>query len=166
MSHYRSLFLGDLQVLVRRGVLAEHEIPDTAPATSHKNLATSVGTLIALIRARWKDIESRTAITEAELAEAHFAMRELLFISTTRDLGPVTVSKASVVRQRAFTLLLKVYEELRRCFSFLRWYERDVDRFAPSLYQSQRTRTRKRKPKPEPSADAPDVTPGEVGASD
>jgi hypothetical protein len=125
-------------------VIAPTDIPDMGTPNSFKNLANSVGAMLSLIRVRWADIKSRTAITEEELEEAFQATDRLSLVVLSRDFGPAAVSRATAVRQRAFTLLSKTYEELVRCFTFLRWYDGDVDKFTPSLYRSQRTRSERR----------------------
>jgi len=51
-------------------------------------------------------------------------------------------SDASDTRQRAFSLLVTAYDEVRRAVTFVRWAENDVDAFAPSLY----AKSRKRRP--------------------
>ena len=42
------------------------------------------------------------------------------------------------MRQRAFTLLVRSYDEIRRAVVFVRWAEADADAFAPSLYTKSR----------------------------
>ena len=49
---------------------------------------------------------------------------------------------ANDTRQRAFTLLVTAYDEVRRAVTFVRWAEGDADAFAPSLY----AKSRKRRP--------------------
>lgn len=62
-----------------------------------------------------------------------------------RDLKEVAAS--TLVRQQAFTLFVKAYDEVRRAVSFLRWKERDADTIAPSLYGA-RNGTRARQDEP------------------
>ena len=49
-------------------------------------------------------------------------------------------------KRRIFTLLVRAYDQARRIFTFVRWNQGDVDRFAPSLYVK-RTPARRRKDK-------------------
>jgi hypothetical protein len=51
-----------------------------------------------------------------------------------REQGPAVVVETARIRQQAFTLLVKAYDETRRAVSFLRWREGDADTIAPSLY--------------------------------
>jgi hypothetical protein len=155
VSRYRTIFLADLQALARRGLIADSDIPDVGTPNSFKNLAYEVGAMISLIRSRWAELQTRTAITEAELDDAQETTQRLAFVVVTREFGPAAVSRASAVRQRIFTLLSKIYDELVRCFTYLRWYERDLEKFTPSLYKAQRTRSDKRDSQPQQSESAP-----------
>jgi hypothetical protein len=44
------------------------------------------------------------------------------------------VADAADQRQRAYTLLLKTYDQVRRVVTFLRWESEDAEKFAPSLW--------------------------------
>src|SRR5262249_25645678 len=66
-----------------------------------------------------------------------------------------SVSVASDERQRAFTLLLRAYDNARRAVSFLRWHEGDADTLVPSLYTGRGSRNSK--PDEEPTEPAPSV---------
>jgi hypothetical protein len=54
---------------------------------------------------------------------------------------PVQVSVATSERQRAFTLLVKTYDGVRRALTYLRWEMKDVEKFAPSLWTGRGRRT-------------------------
>jgi hypothetical protein len=51
-----------------------------------------------------------------------------------REHTPLSASEATQVRNRAYTLAYREYEEVRRGITFLRWYERDFDTIVPSLH--------------------------------
>jgi hypothetical protein len=56
----------------------------------------------------------------------------------SREQAPAAIDEASNNRQRAFTLLLTAYSQVRRAITYLRWNEGDADSIAPSLYAARR----------------------------
>lgn len=79
----------------------------------------------------------------------------------TMLLADATVSEAADVRQRAFTLFVRTYDELRRAMSYLRWHEDDVDSIIPSLWSGKAQRKRDAAdPGPEPTP-APSPSPSD-----
>ena len=59
-------------------------------------------------------------------------------------------------RARAFTLLVRAYDDCRQAASYLRWREGDVDDFAPSLRPKPR---RGKSGPPEPAPGQPPAAP-------
>jgi hypothetical protein len=51
-----------------------------------------------------------------------------------RDQGPAVVAEATDQRLRAFTLMLRTYEEARAAIGYLRRREEDAESIAPTLY--------------------------------
>jgi hypothetical protein len=51
-----------------------------------------------------------------------------------REQSPAVVAAASEARLRAFTQLIRLYEDARRAVAYLRAAEGDADTIAPSLY--------------------------------
>ncbi len=132
-------------------------VPETGTPNSHKNLAYGVGALVSLLRDNWTRISARTALTVEELDEAQTLSQRLAVSVVVRERGPDAVGKAALVRKQTFTMLFRIYDELRRAFSFLRWKEKDMDDFCPSLYVNQRPRPNQRKK--EDAVQTPGATP-------
>ena len=44
------------------------------------------------------------------------------------------------LRNRALSLLVQVYGEVRRMMSYVRWWQQDIDAIAPSLWAGRRSR--------------------------
>ena len=57
-----------------------------------------------------------------------------------RDQG--SDSPSADLRQRAHTLLVTTYDQVRRMLTFLRWAEGDVERIAPSFWRARGGRKR------------------------
>ena len=57
---------------------------------------------------------------------------------------PATAAAESAEqRDRAFTLFIRCYDQIRRAILFLRWEQDDADTIAPSLYPGYPRRMRK-----------------------
>ena len=54
------------------------------------------------------------------------------------------------LRDRAYTLVVETYDEIRRALNYVRWAEDDADEIAPSLYAG---RAHRRAPKEDPETD-------------
>jgi hypothetical protein len=95
-----------------------------------------------VLRESWSKIEGKTAINQEELNQARLRADELLTAVGLREQGPPAASQTARTRQRAFTLLVQAYNQVRRAVSYLRWDDRDLDAIAPSLYERRSPRRR------------------------
>lgn len=116
--------------------------------------ANDLVALAALFSQSWSDVHDKTAITEAQVDEAALLGPRLL-LALAEDPLPNEADHANDLRQRAFSLLVRSYDEIRHAVAYVRRAEGDVDAFAPSLY----TKSRKARPNGtapvEPVADDP-----------
>jgi hypothetical protein len=99
-----------------------------------RNISTDVFHLVEAIRARWTDIESKSAITQQELDRAERLQQRLNRLLGLKDQQTPDINAASEQRRRALTLLLRAYDEVRRAITYLRWKTNDIDDIAPSLF--------------------------------
>jgi hypothetical protein len=95
--------------------------------------------LVAMFRERWCDIQARTIATRTTLQEAEGLALKSLAALGQRGRAPPALIAAARVRQLIFTLLVRSYAQARNALRYLRRWQRDVDRIAPSLY-SRRSR--------------------------
>lgn len=130
-----------LDVLLRAGhALSDAGLLPAEPLQTYRKqpgyrpLAVDTLALVAQLRERWTAISARTALTRAQLDAADLDARKLLEALGERDAFEREASRATVLRQRAFTLFARAYEEVRRGALYLRWYHGDADKLAPSLY--------------------------------
>lgn len=152
-SALREQLLTDATALARRGLIAGQALDSLKGPIGHRNLAFDLSALSSVLRASWSTLEGKTAIVLGELEQARFFADQLLTAVGLREQGPSAVSASALTRQRAFTLLVKAYDQARRGLSYLRWDEGDLDRIAPSLYE--RRATRRRHSEPEQVTEAP-----------
>lgn len=135
------------RLLVAADALAHAELIDGAKldeiraGNGHLDLATDLIALGATFDLSWERVASKTAIDRSQVERASALGTELLGALGARDHAANRVAPEALDRRnRAFTLLVRAYDDARRALAYLRWNEDDVDMIAPSLY----TRTRKR----------------------
>lgn len=100
--------------------------------------ANDLVALAALFSQSWDVIHDKTAITREQVDEAALLGPSLLVALAEAPLPKS--DDASDARQRAFSLLVSAYDEVRRAITFVRWAEDDADTYAPSLYAKSRRR--------------------------
>lgn len=142
-TELRETLLTDAQALVRRGLVDAQQLVELKGPVGYKNLATDLNVLANVLRASLTEIVGKSAITEAELDRATRLQQRLIRLIGLREQGTPGVADASLLRQRAFTCLVRAYDSARRAVTFLRWDTADVDSIAPSLYAGRGNSKRK-----------------------
>jgi hypothetical protein len=130
----RELLLSDATALAKRGLVNGERLKELKGPQGYRNIAIDIVVLDALFKERWAVIASKTALTSAELAAAVKVADDLVTAIGQREQAPVVVTVATDYRQRAFSLLVRAYDQARRAIGFLRWDKGDLEDIAPSLY--------------------------------
>jgi hypothetical protein len=133
-SQFREQLLSDSNALARRGLLDGKRLADLKGGTGYLNIASDVGVLVRMLRERWSEVASKSAILPAELDEAEQLSEQITIAYAERTRQSVQVTKAADDRQRAYTLLLEAYDQARRAVIYVRWDQDDADKIAPSLW--------------------------------
>ena len=128
----------DVTYFTRYGLIAAGRLDAIRNLKGYKNIAFDLLALVKILRESWASIEGKSPLTSAELTEAYGLAMQLLEAAGEKEHGASSSSEAGLMRQRAFTLFVKTYDEIRRIAVFLRWHEGDADEFAPSLYAGRR----------------------------
>jgi hypothetical protein len=115
--------------------------------------------LAALIRDVWPKIAGKTMLQASELDQAETLADRIVTAVGHREQGPAVVATAAEDRQRAFTLFLNTYNQVRRAVHFLRWDQGDADAIVPSLYAVGRSARRKGEETEEPAPSANSTKP-------
>ena len=139
----RETLLADATALARRGLLDGGRLNELKGVRGHKNLAFDLSTLAALIREVWPKIAGKTLLLAGELDQAETLADRIVTAVGQREQGPAVVATAAADRQRAFSLFLNAYNQVRRAVHFLRWDQSDADAIVPSLYAVGRSPRRK-----------------------
>jgi hypothetical protein len=142
----RDLLHSDVLALVRRGLLSGEPFRNVKKQNGHRPLATDLGVLASTLLGKFALIQGKTAITKEELNKAVELSDKLAEAIGLKARAPADTDEAAVIRRKAYTLFLKVYEDVRVAVMYVRRHEGDGDSFAPSLYAVRAAHARKREP--------------------
>jgi hypothetical protein len=133
----RAQLVRDLRALAARGLVRSAYL-DTlklAGPNGYRALPFDLMAVAAVIREHWQAIDGKTGISPSELDAAEQLAEQLLVAIGQRDHPPVRRSEAADLRQRAFSLFVNTYDEIRIGVMWTRRKQRDVDEVMPSLYR-------------------------------
>ena len=130
----RDLLNAEISVQVKRGAIDDKQLDQLRGGVSYRNIALDLLLLVFLLQQHWDVIGGRTMSTLEELTEAQVLGRALFDAVNGRERTSGEVIKATSDRSRAFMLLVRAYDEVRRAAVYLRWHEGDADTLVPSLY--------------------------------
>jgi hypothetical protein len=154
VARMREMLLAEAKALVHRGLVSDAQLGQLKGANGYRNTATDLHVLANVLEGVWPQIEGKTLTTMQDLELASRMATRLLRIVGLRDQGPALVAEATDRRVRAYTLLLVVYDDVRRAVAYLRSSQGDADDIAPALHPG--------RPRPKKGeAQVPAVTPAE-----
>lgn len=139
----RDQLRSDANVLARRGFVDSKRLAELKGGTGYLNVGSDIGVLVCILRERWSEIETKSAIQSFELEEAEQLHERITFAVAERTSVSTVMAAATDDRQRAFVLLVRAYDQARRAVSYLRWGERDRAKMLPSLWTARGGRTKK-----------------------
>jgi hypothetical protein len=132
-SELREKLVAEAKALVDAGLLSGAPLAELPGGSGYKNTATDLRVLTSLLQAAWARIEDETSMTAASLEEASRLATRLLRVAAARGKGPSRVAEAIELRLRAYTALLRAYDDARRAVTYLRSEFGDADMISPSL---------------------------------
>jgi len=124
------------------------------------NLAEDLELLSRAMLANWDKINGKALTPVEDVKTASRIGLRLTRMIGLREQGPARLAAATELRLRAFTLVLRTYDETREAIRYLRRREGDLDDIAPSLYPG-----RSRRRMPDAVEPAQPVTPGSTSSS-
>lgn len=129
------------EALAHAELVDGERLAEIRSGTGHLDLATDLIALGALFEVNWEQVESKTFVEYAQVDEASRLGTALLVALGAKNHVANRVSPEVVDRKhRAFTLLVRAYDDARRALTYLRWHDGDVDLVAPSLYKRPKRR--------------------------
>jgi len=118
---------------------------------------------VSVFRGNWDAIRGKTACTTEELDRAEKLATRMLRLVGLREQAPAMTAAWSDTRTRAFPLLLRHYDAVRRAVAYLGWNQGDADAIAPSLYAGPKGKAAKSEAEAEePAATQPAQPPAPV----
>ncbi len=138
----RDKLLVNAQSLASMGLINSERLKNVKVAPGYRALASDVLTLDTVFRENWAQVAGKTPFSQADLHAAGSLALELVAAVGQREQAPVLVGEAALMRQKAFTLFVRAYDEARRAVLYLRAKAGDADSIAPSLYLGRAGRRR------------------------
>ena len=148
--------------LEERGLIPPGSLKECQGRPGVQNISTELGLLVTVLREAWTSIQGKCAIEEAELERARRISQALLRHITMKEEASAQLAKAKELRARIFTLALRCYEQVRRAVQYVRYFEKDAEEFAPSVYGGRQIRRAEEEPA---QAQEPAASKGEGAAS-
>jgi hypothetical protein len=133
-SGRRAALKSDAMNLALHGLLNRDAVTSLKGEVGFRNVGYDLLSLVAIYREAWERIEGRTAVLAADLDRAEIIAGQLLELAALREARRVTDPNIADSRHRAFTLMHKAYNQVRRALVFLRWETGDASKIAPPLY--------------------------------
>jgi hypothetical protein len=155
-NNVRETLLADANALASHGLIDSAQFSQLKGANGYKNVAQDLQILSKVMQENWQAIQRKCATTADDLQTAYLLSARLMRIVGLREQGPALLAAASDQRLRAFTVLLRAYDEARRAVSYLRAREGDADSIAPALHPGRP----RRRAVDEPVTGGADVTAG------
>ncbi|WP_437895979.1 hypothetical protein [Sorangium sp. So ce124] len=154
-SALRADLLVAAEALAHKGYVDADRVAEIRSGNGHLDTANDLVALGALFGEAWDAVKNRTTVEWADVERASKLGPELLVALGARNQPGLPTPRAADPadrRARAFTLLVRAYDQCRRGVTYLRWAEGDHDAIAPSLFAS-RGGARRAGPAKEEAAD-------------
>lgn len=163
-ANLRGILQADAEALARRGLFQPEKLAGLKGGSGYRNLAQDLQALATELTALLPTIQGKTATSAEDLQAAAQMSTRLTRIVGVREQSPAVLAALAEERLRAFTFLIKVYEEARAAIGYLRRHQEDAEDIVPNLYTG-KAQKKKDGPADGESTPAP-TTPGTpVGAS-
>jgi hypothetical protein len=159
----RELLVANVQALAKHALVDGKVLKELKGAVGYRNLAVDLSGMAEVLRQSWPSIADKTALTASDLERADRLAQQLVKGVGLKQQAPAVIAETAQERQRAFSLYVRAYDQVRRAASYLRWTENDVDQICPSLYAG-RTTAKRKTDSEETDEGSTDVTPADTDA--
>jgi len=155
----RDLMMASKTVLEKHGLVQGDYLEALKGAPGYRNLSHDLSALVRFYRDNWAQIAGKTPLALSDVDRASVIAGRLLTGASVRQGTPAEIEASALLRQQAFTLFVKAYDEVRRVVTFLRWKEDDADEIAPSIYTGRNNGGRRKTPREQPPVEPAGATP-------
>jgi hypothetical protein len=142
LSSVRDQLLASASSLASVRLIDGERLKNVKKVTGYRALASDVLTLCTVLKEEWPRVEGKTPFTQADLVRISTLALEFVNVIGLREQAPVIAGEAALIRQKAFTLFVRAYDEARRAVHYLRAKAGDGESIAPSLYAGRGGRRR------------------------
>jgi hypothetical protein len=163
----RARLLQFLNTCAERRFVDKARFSQLRGTNGYRNVASDLGVLTSVALDMPAFAEFERLLPPGELRRADLLGRQLLTIAGKHEVRSEELSAAREMRARAFTLLIRSYNEVRRGVAYVRAEQGDAEAFAPTLFGKaprRRSRAQKAKPDAESSNVFVDESPEKVDA--
>mgnify|MGYP001218694807 CR=1 FL=1 len=123
------------EALAHRNLVDPKHVAQIRSGQGHIDMAGDLVALATLFANNWDAVSNKTAVTLEEVERAAVLGPQLLAAIGIQQQGlDRSPTQLADQRRRAFTLLVRAYDECRRAVTYLRWAEGDVAALVPSLF--------------------------------
>jgi hypothetical protein len=137
----RDAMLGQVAYLVHAGVVDPERLGPIRRAAGYKRSSGELLALVGIVRECWHLLDGKLLLTAAQLDDAELLVKRMADAVAERDRLAAQRVEAKLMRQRAFTLFVHTYSQVRRALTYLLWNDPDLlEATCPSLYSGQRGR--------------------------
>ena len=154
----RDRLVGDATMLGRRNLVDAKRLAQVQGGTGYLNVASDLATVVGVLRDSWAAVKGKCPIEESELDAADELYRRMTMASASRAQASEKAAAWGDERQRAYTLLVKAYDQARRAALYLRWAQDDADSVVPSLWKGRGARPGTKEPVVTPPVDGDEPT--------
>ncbi len=148
---------------VDAGFFHRANVDEIRSTGSYRGVSFEIISLVQLFSDHWAEIAAKSLLSREEILAASAVADRLTAQVAERDARPKATAAATLVRDKAFTLLVRHYDEVRRAVGYLRWNAGDADTLAPSLYAGRNNGNHKApKPSDVAVAEAATTTPAKA----
>ena len=129
----RATLRAEARAWVARGYLAPQQLAALSKKRGYLNLVNDLGILVSLFTDPARRAPPARDLAAAEMARARELIVQILSRVNQRHQPSPKLRNAASLRARAFTLLLRAYDDMRRAVCYLEWATGNAERIAPSL---------------------------------
>ncbi len=130
----------EARTLAERELLPAKPLKRVCGRMSASKLSLRLNAMVHVLRTAWSKIEARTGLTLGELDAAEEQACALVYACAYKNKPVQELARIAEMRQRAFTLFITAYNEVRRALQYVCRDAREVQRVMPTMYPRKRKR--------------------------
>ena len=152
----RDLVLTDVNLMIKHGLLPSGCLANLQGVPGYRATAADITMGVNTLRANQDKVKGRSSLSLQDLADYEVLAGRLVTAAAEREQAQAAASQVIIDRQRAYTAVVRGYEELRHAVTYVRRKFGDQDEYAESLWAG---RGGRRKPEGNKSPELPATQP-------